>query len=187
MSTSWFRGRCEKIGWVMAGVTLVILAVGIQGSLAAQTQATEKLDRTVLPIPEPKMKSITTFDARKATPPARFEIKAPAGAPNVLLVMLDDLGFGMSSAFGGPVHMPTAERLGKGGAPLQPFPYDGPLLADQGLAVERSEPPHEQHGCDHGSLDGVSWKHRPASKQRGAARRDAAAQRLQHGLLRQES
>ena len=115
MSTSWFRGRCERIGWVMAGVTLVILAVGIQGSLAAQTQATEKLDRTVLPIPEPKMKSITTFDARKATPPARFEIKAPAGAPNVLLVMLDDLGFGMSSAFGGPVHMPTAERLGKGG------------------------------------------------------------------------
>ena len=115
MSKRPFRGRCERIGWVMASVTLVILTMGMQGLLAAQTQAAEKLDRTVLPIPEPKSKPITTFDARKATPPPRIEVKAPAGAPNVLLVMLDDMGFGMSSAFGGPIHMPTAERLGNGG------------------------------------------------------------------------
>src|SRR6478672_2045504 len=115
MSTGRLRGRCERIGWVVASLTLAILAMGIHGSLAAQIQSADKMDRTVLLIPEPKLKPITTFDARKATPPPLIEVKAPAGAPNVLLVMLDDMGFGMSSAFGGPIHMPTAERLGNGG------------------------------------------------------------------------
>jgi arylsulfatase len=78
-------------------------------------QATDKLDRTVLPIAEPDYPHSTVFDARKATAPPRFEIKAPVGAPNVLLVMIDDMGFGMSSAFGGPIHMPTVERLANEG------------------------------------------------------------------------
>jgi arylsulfatase len=55
------------------------------------------------------------FDVRNATPPPRFEVKAPAGAPNVLIVLIDDMGFGQSSAFGGPINMPTAERLANNG------------------------------------------------------------------------
>jgi Sulfatase len=43
--------------------------------------------------------------------PSDRAVAAPPGAPNVLVVLLDDVGFGASSAFGGPVHMPTAERL----------------------------------------------------------------------------
>jgi len=77
--------------------------------------AADKLDRTVLPIQEPKRQAINTFNARKATPPPRFEVKAPARAPNVLIVLIDDMGFGQSSAFGGPIHMPTVERLGNEG------------------------------------------------------------------------
>jgi arylsulfatase len=84
-------------------------------SASMSVYAADKLDRTVLPIPEPKLKPVTTFDARKATAPSRFEVKAPAKAPNVLLVLIDDMGFGMSSAFGGPIHMPTVERLGNEG------------------------------------------------------------------------
>src|SRR5262249_55627425 len=45
----------------------------------------------------------------------RFEVKAPSAAPNVLIVLIDDMGFGQSSTFGGPVYMPTLERLAKGG------------------------------------------------------------------------
>src|SRR6188768_3505486 len=78
-------------------------------------QAADKLDRTVLPIPEPKRPPITEIDVRKATAPPRFEVKAPAGAPNVLIVLIDDMGFGQSSAFGGPIHMPTVERLAADG------------------------------------------------------------------------
>jgi arylsulfatase A-like enzyme len=74
-----------------------------------------KPDRTVLPIQEPNYPPITELDARKATPPARFEVKVPEGAPNVLIVLIDDMGFGQSSAFGGPINMPTVDRLAREG------------------------------------------------------------------------
>ncbi len=73
------------------------------------------LDRTVLPIPEPAVDPITELDARQAKAPPRFEVKAPPGAPNVVIVLIDDIGFGHSSAFGGPIHMPTLERLASNG------------------------------------------------------------------------
>jgi arylsulfatase A-like enzyme len=69
------------------------------------------LDRTVLPIHEPAAAAITELDARNAKAPARFEVKAPTGAPNVVIVLIDDIGFGHSSAFGGPIAMPTLEKM----------------------------------------------------------------------------
>ena len=72
-------------------------------------------DRTVLPIPEPSYPHITELDARNAKAPARFEVTAPANAPNVLIILIDDMGFGQSGVFGGPVHMPNAERLASNG------------------------------------------------------------------------
>ena len=62
-----------------------------------------------------------TLDARNAKAPPRFEVKAPAKAPNVLIVLIDDMGFGQSSAFGGPIHMPTLERMAKGGLRYNQF------------------------------------------------------------------
>ena len=109
------RRRYQTVGQAAVSLTLATIAMGVLGVCPGQTLAADKLDRTVLPIPEPTLKPITTFDARKATPPPRFEVKAPANAPNVMLIMLDDMGFGMSSAFGGPIHMPTVERLGNEG------------------------------------------------------------------------
>jgi len=92
-----------------------MLAFALLCTLAATTAPAQtggyKLDRTKLPIAEPDYPHSTVLDARDTKPPARFEIKAPAGAPNVLIVLVDDMGFGMPSAFGGPVRMRTAERL----------------------------------------------------------------------------
>jgi len=96
-------------------LTVLTLTAGLALGGLTTTQAADKLDRTVLPIAEPKRPPITELDARKATAPPRFEVKAPAGSPNVLLVMIDDMGFGMSGAFGGPIHMPTVERLADNG------------------------------------------------------------------------
>ena len=73
------------------------------------------LDRTVLPIAEPKLAPITEIDARKAKAPPRFAVTAPAKAPNVLIVLIDDIGFGHSSTFGGPCQMPTLQALADGG------------------------------------------------------------------------
>ena len=80
-----------------------------------------KIDRMVLPIAEPNYPRSSVLDARDAQPPPRFEIKAPAGAPNVLIVLVDDMGFGMPSAFGGPVRMPTADRLATQGLRYNQF------------------------------------------------------------------
>ncbi len=73
------------------------------------------LDRSILPVPEPPVQSISEVDARKATAPPRFEVKAPPKAPNVVIVLIDDIGFGHSSLFGGPVHMPTLESVASHG------------------------------------------------------------------------
>ena len=54
---------------------------------------------------------ITTLDARDAKVPPRFQVKAPAGAPNVLIVLIDDVGFGLPDTFGGEVHTPTLTKL----------------------------------------------------------------------------
>jgi arylsulfatase len=87
----------------------------------AEKTTPQALDRTVLPIPEPKRDSITTLDARNAKAPPQFHVKAPTGAPNVLIVLIDDMGFGQSSAFGGPINMPTLDRLAKGGLKYNKF------------------------------------------------------------------
>lgn len=98
---------------------LTAAPVAAQG--AAPAQVVLPTDRTVLPIPEPQYPHSTVVDARNATPPPRFEVKAPANAPNVLIVLIDDMGFGQSSAFGGPIHMPTVERLANNGLRYNEF------------------------------------------------------------------
>ena len=75
--------------------------------------ADEEIQREVLPIPDRRPVGLTTYEATDpdtAYPPIR-PLRPPAGAPNVLVVLLDDVGFGASSAFGGPCQTPTAERL----------------------------------------------------------------------------
>ncbi len=73
--------------------------------------------RTVLPIPDRRHVGLVTFDAKDpetAYPPIE-PLRPPAGAPNVLVILIDDVGFGASSAFGGPCRTPTAERLASQG------------------------------------------------------------------------
>lgn len=80
-------------------------------SFAFPAHASSELDRYSLPIAEPKIPPYTELDARNAKPPARFLVKAPEGAPNVIIVLIDDMGFGQSSAFGGPIQMPTLDKM----------------------------------------------------------------------------
>jgi len=103
------------------GLSLWLAAAPVAAQQAAPAQVVLPTDRTILPIPEPQYPHSTVFDARNATPPPRFEVKAPAGAPNVLIVLIDDMGFGQSSAFGGPIHMPTVESLASAGLRYNEF------------------------------------------------------------------
>ena len=83
--------------------------------LCASASAQPALDRTVLPVAEPKRSTYKELDIRTVKPPPRFEVKAPAGAPNVVIVLIDDLGFGVPATFGGPVPMPTLDNLARNG------------------------------------------------------------------------
>lgn len=73
--------------------------------------------REHLPIPDPARPPATSVDVRKQDPPYQPNqpVRPPEGAPNVLVVLIDDMGFGAPSAFGGPCRTPTAERLADGG------------------------------------------------------------------------
>src|SRR6185312_11046537 len=80
-------------------------------------------DRTHLPIPDAERTGLITFDAKDPDtryPPIR-DIRPPKGAPNVLIILLDDVGFGASSAFGGPCQTPVAERLASKGLKYNRF------------------------------------------------------------------
>jgi arylsulfatase A-like enzyme len=102
----------------------VLLSALVLASCAPKQEGTGDsgpLDRTVLPIKEPTYPAITELDARNAKAPARFEVKAPDKAPNVVVVLIDDIGFGHSSAFGGPINMPTLERLAASGLKYNRF------------------------------------------------------------------
>ncbi|MCB0786862.1 MAG: arylsulfatase [Flavobacteriales bacterium] len=103
----------------------LLVACGAPADQTTDQQATKApadgLDRTVLPIHEPERPTYTELDARNATPPPRWEVKAPEDAPNVVVVLIDDIGFGSSSAFGGPIHMPTLDKLAASGLKYNRF------------------------------------------------------------------
>jgi arylsulfatase len=88
----------------------ILLATFVSVALAQQA-----LDRTVLPVQEPKRPEYKELDVRNAKMPPHFEVKAPAGAPNVVIILIDDLGFGATETFGGPIPTPTFERLAQNG------------------------------------------------------------------------
>jgi arylsulfatase A-like enzyme len=82
-----------------------------------------KVRREVLPIPDREHLGFTAYDAKdpdSSFPPIETLVP-PEKAPNVLIVLLDDVGFGAASAFGGPAATPTAERLQKGGLSYNRF------------------------------------------------------------------
>ena len=154
--------------------------------IAISSAAAEPLDRTVLPIHEPQIKPITTLDARDAKAPPRFEVKAPEGAPNVVIVLIDDIGFGHSSAFGGPIKMPTLEKLANAGLRYNRF-HTTALCSPTRTALLTG---HNHHRTTRARS--WSWRRRfPATPAcvRGDhhARGNSAAEWLQHGGLWQIS
>jgi arylsulfatase len=77
----------------------------------------DDLQRNVLPIPDKPRTGLVTYDAKdpETKYPKITPLRPPSGAPNVLIILIDDAGFGSSSAFGGPCYTPNAEKLAAGG------------------------------------------------------------------------
>jgi len=81
------------------------------------SSAQDRTQRSILPIPDAHHVGLTTYDAKD--PDTKFPpidtLLPPKGAPNVLVILIDDVGYGASSAFGGPCQTPNFEKLGAGG------------------------------------------------------------------------
>ena len=88
--------------------TAIVAAFGTITGARAQTPISS---RTVLPIPQARIAFPQALDARNAQAPTIQPLRAPQGAPNIVIVLIDDMGFGASSAYGGPCNMPVAEKL----------------------------------------------------------------------------
>ncbi len=88
-----------------------------------QAAKSDSRSRTILPIPDRQHPGLITYDAKD--PDTRFPpiepLRPPEGAPNVLIILLDDVGFGASSAFGGPCQSPNFEMLASGGLKYNRF------------------------------------------------------------------
>src|ERR1043165_8272841 len=115
----------QQLKWLTAvSVFAALQSCNLQNSnqsmVAGATDSVE-IDRTVLPIKEPARQTYKELDARNAKAPKRWEVKAPKGAPNVVVVLIDDMGFGASSRFGGPVHMPGLDKIASEGISYNRF------------------------------------------------------------------
>ncbi len=111
---------------------------------------TDNIQRTVLPIPDQPHVGLTTYDAKNPDtkyPPIR-ELRPPTGAPNVLIILIDDVGFGATSAFGGPCQTPNFEKLAANGLKYNRF-HTTALCSPtrQALLTGRNH-----HSCGMGSI-----------------------------------
>ena len=113
-----FQYLIVSILFLLSGIVLIQSCTSME---EGDKTTVDGLDRTVLPIKEPVPPSITELDARNATAPPRFEVKAPEKAPNVVIVLIDDIGFGASTSFGGPCNMPNVDRLATNGLKYNRF------------------------------------------------------------------
>jgi arylsulfatase A-like enzyme len=129
----------RRAGSILAAFFVVLFLVSA-GTSVAQAQDLP-MDRTVLPIKEPTYPPITVLDLRDAKAPPLFQVKAPQGAPNVLVILLDNLGFGATKPFGGVINMPTLERLAKDGLIYVNF-HTAPLCSPSRMALLTGRNPH---------------------------------------------
>lgn len=113
--------------------------------LANALFAQAALDRTVLPVAEPPRPTYSALDVRTVQAPPRFDVKAPAGAPNVIIVLIDDTGFGSAGPFGGPVPTPTLDRLAKSGLRYNNF-HTTALCSPTRLALKSGRNHHTAEG-----------------------------------------
>src|SRR5262245_331899 len=96
--------------------TLAVFRIALGTAIALPLGAQE-----VLPRPQPPFQGKIGRTAKESTPDFPKELEAPKGAPNVLLILTDDVGFGASSTFGGPIPTPAYDKLAKAGLRYNTF------------------------------------------------------------------
>src|SRR5215468_9739764 len=104
--------RHKKQLFETVAIAAVASCIGLASSLAfAQSASPPRGGPAILPVPEPAFRGVIGRKASESKPDYPAAVAAPKGAPNVLLIMTDDTGFGAASTFGGPIPTPNLERV----------------------------------------------------------------------------
>lgn len=96
-------------------------SVAAAGVIALLGWSLHSSAQDVLPRPDPSFKGVMNPDVRKSTEDWPTDVKAPAGAPNVLLILVDDVGFSATHTFGGAINTPTFDKLAQEGLRYNEF------------------------------------------------------------------
>lgn len=99
------KAHSKAMKWAAVGSVLA----------AATVITTAAVAQDVLPRPEPPFRGKIGRTIKDSKPDFPKEVRAPKGAPNILLIMTDDVGFGAASTFGGPIATPALDRLAASG------------------------------------------------------------------------
>ena len=140
----------------------------------------------VLPRPEQPFGGRIGLTAQDSVKDFPKEVEAPKGAPNILIILTDDVGFGASSTFGGPIPTATMDRLAKAGLRYNNFHTTALCSPTRAALLDRAESSQRCFRSDHGGRHGLPRLQHARPEERRNLRRSAEAERLQHRLVWQE-
>lgn len=123
--------------------SILLLLIGVTTSYAQQ-----ELNREILPIIPPEPATYSELSTENTEPPAPFNVTAPEDAPNVVIILIDDLGLGATSAFGGPIKTPTMDKLATNGLRYNNFNTTA-LCSPTRMAIKTGR---NHHTCNTGSI-----------------------------------
>ena len=140
-------GLWKRLAVLLAGAGAAAL-VSLGAAEAQETtgvpgapNATTTIDGHMLPPPPPKFGGEIELNAAQSTPWWAPRVVPPKGAPNVLLILIDDEGYGAPSTFGGVIPTPALDAVAAEGLRYTEFPHDIALLADARGVDHRAQPP----------------------------------------------
>jgi len=119
-----FRDRCGKLFVAIALSIALVLTNNFpfgSSAIAAEISSQPAQTMTQLPKPDPVFKGKVGKTYKDSVPSYPEPVEAPEGDPNVLIILLDDVGFGMTSTFGGPVPTPNLDQLASNGISYNRF------------------------------------------------------------------
>ena len=134
--------------WLVFAAMILIIAIGLIVVATDEASAQECINREILPIVPPEPATYSELDTKNTEPPARFEVKAPKDAPNVIIFLIDDLGMGATTAFGGPIRTPTMDKLASNGLRYNNF-HTTALCSPTRMAIKTGR---NHHTCNTGSI-----------------------------------
>jgi arylsulfatase len=115
---------------------------------AVSSFAQENINREILPVVPPEPQTYTELDVQNTKPPAPFNVTAPKDAPNVVIVLIDDLGLGATTTFGGPINTPTMDKLANNGLRYNNFNTTA-LCSPTRMSIKTGR---NHHTCNTGSI-----------------------------------